>query len=59
MKPMSNGTNGVDGHGATTINDDDDDPNAQLEMESRGAAGARTSAGSAGVFSGKEDVEMQ
>ncbi|KUJ16149.1 uncharacterized protein LY89DRAFT_734268 [Mollisia scopiformis] len=55
-KPTLNGTNGISG----SVGDDDDDPNAQLEMESRGA-GNRTSAGSAGAFSGKEtsqDVEM-
>ncbi|KAE8447700.1 hypothetical protein EG329_010507 [Mollisiaceae sp. DMI_Dod_QoI] len=61
-KPMLNGTNGFGNHPATVVIDDDDgsmeDPNAQLEMEIRGA---RISAGSAGAFSGKEasqDVEM-
>lgn len=59
-KPTLNGTNGFANHPATAAMEDEDDPNAQLEMESRGA-GARRSAGSAGGISGKEysqDVEM-
>ena len=63
-KPIINGTNGVGGHARTVSLDatDDgagDDPNAQLEMEIRGA-GARMSAGSVGaVVNGQRDVEMK
>ncbi|CZR63335.1 uncharacterized protein PAC_13232 [Phialocephala subalpina] len=66
-KPMMNGGGGMNGfasHGGQVVLDDEDDsnPNAQLEMEIRGAgARDRTSAGSAGAASGKqtsEDVEM-
>ncbi|KAF8854189.1 hypothetical protein BDZ45DRAFT_747733 [Acephala macrosclerotiorum] len=66
-KPMMNGSGGMNGfasHGGQVVLDDEDDsnPNAQLEMEIRGAgARDRTSAGSAGAFSEKqasEDVEM-
>lgn len=61
--PVMNGTNGSgsgmngnagDDHEDGQDGGDDDDPNTQLEMESR--QGARTSVGSAGVNG--EDVEM-
>ncbi|TVY85811.1 hypothetical protein LAWI1_G006675 [Lachnellula willkommii] len=47
---VANGTNGD----AESLDDGDNDPNTQLEMESRGA---RLSTGSAGL-NGQEDVEM-
>lgn len=47
---VANGTNGD----AESVDDGDNDPNTQLEMESRGA---RLSTGSAGL-NGQEDVEM-
>jgi DNA polymerase epsilon subunit 4 len=62
-KPLINGTNGIGGHARTGSLDETDDgaggdPNAQLEMEIRGA-GARLSAGSVGaVVNGQQDVEM-
>ena len=47
------GTNGYAAH-AGSVDDGDNDPNTQLEMESRGA---RLSTESAGL-NGEEDVEM-
>lgn len=66
--PLLNGTNGTGSHvaGAELLNgeekeadEDVGDPNAQLEMEIRGANANRMSIGSEGVANGKdEDVEM-
>jgi len=61
-KPMLNGTNGFASHPTAVVIDDDDEPNAQLEMEIRGAGARTTSARTAApAVSGKEssqDIDM-